>query len=69
VVVTREETERPELIEAGLGILVGTDPKKIIEATQFFLSSKPLENQKNPFGDGLAGYRIVEILHHQLKTT
>ncbi|NQX91249.1 MAG: UDP-N-acetylglucosamine 2-epimerase (non-hydrolyzing) [Flavobacteriales bacterium] len=66
VVVTRDETERPELIESGLGILTGTDQEKILQASKELLESTKRESIKNPFGDGLAGFRIAEILHHQL---
>ena len=45
VVVTREETERQELIDSGWGFLVGTDINKIVNKTNYFLS---IDNQNIP---------------------
>ena len=66
VLVTREVTERPEAVEAGTAILVGTDQRMI-----FSEASRLLENDgertmmtgvSNPFGDGQAARRIVEYI-------
>jgi len=66
VLVMRETTERPEAIEAGVAKLVGTDPEMIINATQALLEDKieyqNMAGQFNPFGDGKASERIVNIL-------
>lgn len=63
VLVAREKTERPELLKAKGGILVGTDPKKIVrEGSRLLTDSKAyrrMANCKNPFGDGKAGERIA----------
>jgi len=66
VVVLRERTERPELIEAGLGWLVGTDPVAIVERASALLDNEELYANvaaaENPFGDGRAAPRIADIL-------
>ena len=66
VLVMREETERPEAVEAGVARLVGTDPGRIVSEASRVLSSEA-ERQKmaagaSPFGDGHAASRIVGIL-------
>jgi len=66
VLVLRETTERPEAVEAGVVSLVGTDSERIVAH-----ASKLLDDQAayqamaqgiNPYGDGRAAIRIVEIL-------
>lgn len=66
VLVLREVTERPELIEANAGKIVGTDTDTIVQAASSLLN-EPLEYAKmtaseNPFGDGRAAQRIADIL-------
>ena len=66
VLVMREETERPEGIEAGTARLVGTDEKKIFEEAERLLSDKEaydaMAKSINPYGDGHAAERIVKVL-------
>ncbi|MDD1779334.1 MAG: UDP-N-acetylglucosamine 2-epimerase (non-hydrolyzing) [Candidatus Helarchaeota archaeon] len=66
VLVMRETTERLEAIEAGVARLVGTNPDTIIHAVQRLLDDKTeyrrMAMQSNPFGDGKASKRIVNIL-------
>jgi UDP-N-acetylglucosamine 2-epimerase (non-hydrolysing) len=66
VLVLREVTERPELIEANAGKVVGTDSNRIIEAVERLLSDEReyqrMVPDENPFGDGRAAERIVGIL-------
>ena len=59
-VTLRDNTERPETIEVGSNILAGTNPTKIMEAVTKMMDIK--RKWKNPFGDGKAGKRIVEII-------
>jgi UDP-N-acetylglucosamine 2-epimerase (non-hydrolysing) len=59
-VTLRDNTERPETLEVGSNTLVGTEPEKIFEGVRLMLNSENSWN--NPFGDGKAGERIVEIL-------
>ena len=66
VLVVRQETERPEGVEAGTAKLVGTDYKTIYDNIDLLLSNN-LEYEKmakavNPYGDGKTSERIVEIL-------
>lgn len=61
--VTRNETERPEAVEAGTAELVGHDPATIVAAgTRWLASERPLEGKPNPFGDGRAAERIAADL-------
>lgn len=66
VLVLRENTERPEGIEAGTAILVGTDIEKICAETEHILTSedryKEITAKMNPYGDGEASKRIVKVL-------
>jgi UDP-N-acetylglucosamine 2-epimerase (non-hydrolysing) len=62
VVVTREETERPEVLATGLGRLTGTDPVAILAAAKSFLDSGRPEVGRSPFGDGRAGIRAAAAI-------
>jgi UDP-N-acetylglucosamine 2-epimerase (non-hydrolysing) len=66
VLVMRENTERPEAVEAGTVILVGTDKNKIIEVTTQLLNDSEFYSNMsalhNPYGDGNASKRIVDFL-------
>ncbi len=59
-VTLRDNTERPETLEVGSNVLVGTKPERISEGVRTMLNRE--NNWRNPFGDGKAGKRIVEIL-------
>lgn len=66
VLIMRDTTERPEGIDAGTAILVGTEPSRIIrEATHLLESTDHYNRMKlahNPFGDGTASLQIANIL-------
>ncbi len=66
VLVMRDTTERPEAVEAGTVILVGTDKEKIVNNVRQLLTDSTHYQQMakaiNPYGDGKACERIVEIL-------
>ena len=66
VLVLREVSERPELIESGWGRLVGTDEEEILDQASLLLDDDAaLESMKrgeNPFGDGRSGARIARAL-------
>jgi UDP-N-acetylglucosamine 2-epimerase (non-hydrolysing) len=66
VLVMREVTERPEGIQAGCVALVGVDRTKIVEGVSRLLLDndlyKKMSHAKNPYGDGKAAERIVEVL-------
>jgi len=71
VLVTRQGTERPELIEVGAGRLVGTDPLNLIREFES-LWRDPARHQSmrsaiNPFGDGHASERIATVLGEWLR--
>lgn len=59
-VTLRHNTERPETLEVGANVLAGTNPREIAEKTGLMLRRKKRWN--NPFGDGIAGKRIVKIV-------
>ncbi len=59
-VTLRDSTERPETLTVGSNFLVGTNPDKIIEGVNHML--KKNTDWENPFGDGQAGERIVNII-------
>ena len=63
-VTLRDNTERPETLEAGSNILAGTNPEKILEAAKIICAYK--KSWVNPFGDGIAGKKIVNILESEL---
>ena len=65
VLVLRENTERPEAVEAGTVILVGTDKARIINETIKLLDDKNhyriMSELLNPYGDGKACEKIVNF--------
>ncbi|MCK5815734.1 MAG: UDP-N-acetylglucosamine 2-epimerase (non-hydrolyzing) [Flavobacteriaceae bacterium] len=66
VLVMRDTTERPEAVEAGTVLLVGTDKNKIIEEANRLLNNEEaysnMSKLHNPYGDGKACDRIVEFV-------
>lgn len=66
VLVTRDVTERPEAIEAGTIVLVGTNKNMIIDEALDLLTNKDRYNHmsslQNPYGDGNSCIKIVEYL-------
>jgi UDP-N-acetylglucosamine 2-epimerase (non-hydrolysing) len=69
VLVMRDVTERPEAVEIGIVRLVGTDPLRIVSAVESYLNSRRAnvaqELDVNPYGDGHASERIVQILEQE----
>jgi len=59
-ITLRDNTERPETIEAGGNVLTGDDPSRITKAAAKMINKK--RDWKNPFGDGKAGERIMDVL-------
>ena len=73
VLVMRDVTERPEGVDAGVNLLVGSNKEKIIATVEKLLTDesayKAIAQARNPFGDGTAGQQIAEILRdHWSKT-
>lgn len=68
VLVLRETTERPEAISAGTAKLVGTNPAHIAAAAARLLGDstayEAMAMAVNPFGDGHAADRILEIVEN-----
>jgi len=66
VLVMRETTERPEAIEAGTALLVGTQRDSILAAAARLLTDSAaharMRAAENPFGDGAAAPRIAKHL-------
>jgi UDP-N-acetylglucosamine 2-epimerase (non-hydrolysing) len=66
VLIARETTERPEVLESGWGVLVGTDPDRILRESRLLLHDEDAYRARcsgpNPFGDGHAARRIVDVL-------
>ena len=62
----RETTERPEAVEAGTVLLVGTDHEVIVSSVERLLKDasfyKKMSEAHNPYGDGFASKRIVDSL-------
>jgi len=62
-IVMREVTERMESVMLGMSELVGTDVAKILNAIQRTMESKRMhELGMNPYGDGHASEKILDIL-------
>ena len=70
VLVMRETTERPEALEAGTVMLVGTDPLKIASKTFELLHDsamyQKMSQAHNPYGDGKANARIIDFIKQKL---
>lgn len=66
VLVLREITERPETVKAGTAKVIGLDKDKIVRETQELLNNgfeyHRMSKAINPYGDGKAARRIVEII-------
>lgn len=70
VLVLRSVTERPEAIEAGAAELVGTDPARIVAATNRLLDDRGAYQQmavvRDLYGDGTSAQAIAGTLRHSL---
>jgi len=68
--VTRDVTERPEALEAGTAMLVGSNPQTMIHALQALLDDpqhwQSMAKPSTVFGDGRAAVRIAETLAREL---
>jgi UDP-N-acetylglucosamine 2-epimerase (non-hydrolysing) len=63
-VTLRDNTERPETINVGANMLAGSLPERILECATIMLDRD--NDWDNPFGDGEAGRRIVDILEGKI---
>jgi UDP-N-acetylglucosamine 2-epimerase (non-hydrolysing) len=70
VLVLRETTERPEAVQAGAALLVGTDTEAIVAETTRLLTDadhfQSMIGAGNPYGDGHAAERAVSAMAHLL---
>lgn len=70
VLVLRENTERPEAVDAGTVKLIGTATEKISSEVSRLLDDKKayrdMANAVNPYGDGHSAGRSVDILNELL---
>ena len=71
VLVLRQTTERPEAVEAGVALLVGTDQEEIFKQARRLLEDveayAEMARIENPFGDGHASKRILDTLQRHLE--
>ncbi|MGA2937125.1 MAG: UDP-N-acetylglucosamine 2-epimerase (non-hydrolyzing) [Syntrophobacteraceae bacterium] len=67
VLVMRDVTERPEGAQAGVVKLIGTGVREIYSSISRLISDaaayKQMTSSRNPYGDGKAAQRIVDIIH------
>jgi len=72
VLVARETTERPEGVESGCNMLVGTDPDRILAELRRRLQGPPAARGPgapplpSPFGDGRASGRVRDAVLYRL---
>jgi UDP-N-acetylglucosamine 2-epimerase (non-hydrolysing) len=59
-VVLREVTDRPEGVEVGATMLSSLEPGRILQATNAMMQKE--RNWANPYGDGHASERIVDVI-------
>jgi UDP-N-acetylglucosamine 2-epimerase (non-hydrolysing) len=66
VLLLRNETERPEAVETGVIRIVGPNESRIVDETSRLLADpdayQAMASKANPYGDGHASQRILEVL-------
>jgi UDP-N-acetylglucosamine 2-epimerase (non-hydrolysing) len=71
VLILRDTTERPEAVEAGTAILVGTDEDRIVQTAEGLLldadAYAAMAKIHNPYGDGYASARILAAMKRILQ--
>ncbi|MCT1605921.1 UDP-N-acetylglucosamine 2-epimerase (non-hydrolyzing) [Nesterenkonia massiliensis] len=72
VLVMRENTERPEAVEAGTVRLIGTDEERVVqEVSELFddaAAYESMSNAVNPYGDGQAASRTLAAMRELFGT-
>ena len=72
VLVTREDTERPEAFAAGATKLIGTDSRRVVQEVSDLLVDKEtyaaMQIDKNPYGDGTAAETILTLVAERFGT-
>ncbi|MDB4661964.1 UDP-N-acetylglucosamine 2-epimerase (non-hydrolyzing) [Gammaproteobacteria bacterium] len=70
VIVIRDTTERPELIESGCGVLAGKSFEGILNSVNSILNDQNIYqnmiSKRSPFGDGFAAKKIYKVLKKNL---
>ncbi len=70
VLILRTTTERPEVVQVGAGLLVGTEIDVIVREASRLLEEPAhyavMANAENPFGDGLASQRVLDRIAQDL---
>jgi UDP-N-acetylglucosamine 2-epimerase (non-hydrolysing) len=70
VLILRDDTERPELVDLGGSLLVGSRENDIIKNASALLNDKMLYSSMqvdhNPYGDGMASIRIMDALKQKI---
>ena len=73
VLVMRDVTERPEAVDAGTVMIVGTSRDKIRDTVELVMTDhavyEAMSRAHNPYGDGNAVQRIIGVLKGFKKTT
>ncbi|MEX0762473.1 MAG: UDP-N-acetylglucosamine 2-epimerase (non-hydrolyzing) [Dehalococcoidia bacterium] len=73
VLVMRDVSERMEAVDAGASLLVGTDRDRIVSEVTYLLDDeqayRAMASVRNPYGDGKASERIVEVMSSGLTRT
>ena len=73
VLVLRDTTERPEGVEAGTLKLVGTESEKVKQEMEELLDNaaeyQRMSQAKNPYGDGKASERILDVIAYYFGVT
>jgi UDP-N-acetylglucosamine 2-epimerase len=68
VLVLRKTTERPEAAQSGLARIIGTNPDAIVKHVEELVEDnfayRRMTTAANPYGDGRASERIVEVLRN-----
>src|SRR5262249_56465212 len=71
VLVPRDATERPEVVELGAARLVGSDPRDVLAAATELLRDDAayaaMTGLPNPYGDGHAADRVARALREYLR--
>lgn len=71
ILVLREKTERPEAIESGNAVLVGTSAERIAAEVRRLIDDPPARHAMGrpafPFGDGRAAPRIAQVIEEWLE--
>lgn len=73
VLVVRNETERPEAVQAGTVKVIGTEMDRLVKETSLLLEDfneyQKMARSINPYGDGHASERILDAIRYYFKLT